>query len=231
MARFDKYDPVSGGFRAPLNAAYTGAAAPLGVGINASGRVVAGAGATGVVGVICQPADKAAGDYVDVMTQGEIVELGGVAGTVYYAHATTGAISSTASLYRVGHAVEAERLVVRMAPPDTVAAANMVTGDQSAITHLTDSTGQTPDNTIGNVAASVIAAAAATAVTDAMLTDGTVDAAGVNAELATLAADIITKTKAGIDTVAGEIEASLSDLAAKVNSILTTLENSGLLTP
>lgn len=116
MARIDKYDPVSGGFRAPLNADLTGAAAPLGVGLNASGRVVAGAGVTGIVGVIVSPYDKNAGDIIDVMTAGEMVEFGGAAGTVYTANTTTGVISNaakSATQHVVGHTVEADRLIVR----------------------------------------------------------------------------------------------------------------------
>lgn len=117
MARFDKYDPVSGGFRAPLNAEFTGAAAPLAVGLNSSGRLVAGAGATGIVGVVCSPRDHAAGDWIDVMTAGEIVEFGGEPGSVYTANTSTGAISETAtsgSQITVGHTVEGDRLVVRL---------------------------------------------------------------------------------------------------------------------
>lgn len=116
MARIDKYQPVAGGFRAPLNAAYTGAAAAIGVGLNSSGRVVVGAGTTGIVGVICSPYDKGAGDIIDVMTNGELVEFGGAAGTVYTANTTTGAITSgakSATQHVVGHTVEADRLIVR----------------------------------------------------------------------------------------------------------------------
>lgn len=117
MARIDKYQPVAGGFRAPLNAAFTGAAAPLGVGLNSSGRVVAGAGATGIIGVVCSPVDKAAGDPIDVMTAGELIEFGGAAGTVYTADTTSGAIGTTAASAtktKVGFTVEADRLIVRV---------------------------------------------------------------------------------------------------------------------
>lgn len=116
MARIDKYDPVSGGFRAPLNASFTGAAAPLGVGINSSGRVVAGAGQTGIVGVVCSPRDHAAAEVIDVMTAGELVEFGGAAGTVYTANTTTGVITNgaiSATQVPIGYTVEADRLIVR----------------------------------------------------------------------------------------------------------------------
>lgn len=115
MARIDKTEPNVGSFRAPLNAAYTGAVAPLAVGINSSGRVVAGAGQTGIVGIVVSPVNKAAGDIIDVLHLGQLVEFGGVAGTVYTANTTTGVISSaakSATQHVVGFTVEADRLIV-----------------------------------------------------------------------------------------------------------------------
>lgn len=117
MARIDKYDPISGGFRAPLAAAYVGSNTPIGVGLNAQGRVVPGAGVTGIKGVVCLPKDHAAGDIVDVMTDGELVEFAGAAGTNYTADTVTGAIGVTAqsaTKVAVGFTVEATRLIVRM---------------------------------------------------------------------------------------------------------------------
>ena len=119
MARIDKTDSAVGGTRAPLNANLTGAAAPLGVGINSSGRVVAGASQTGIIGVIVSPYDKVAGDIIDVLQLADLVEFGGVAGTVYTANTTTGVISSAAASATqkvVGFTVEADRLVVRCMP-------------------------------------------------------------------------------------------------------------------
>lgn len=117
MARIDKYNPVGGGFRAPLNAAYTGAAAPIAVGINSTGKVVVGAGQTGIVGVITIPTNRNAGDIVDVMNHGELVEAALVAGTAYTANTTTGVISSAAAsatqIY-IGFTVEAGRLIVNV---------------------------------------------------------------------------------------------------------------------
>lgn len=118
MSRYDKYDPVSGGFRAPLAAAYTGSETLIGVGLDVNGRVVPGAGNSGLKGVMVNPLDKRAGDIVDVMTDGEVLEFPGVAGTSYTALTTTGAIGTTAAdatHVRVGFTVEATRLVVRMA--------------------------------------------------------------------------------------------------------------------
>lgn len=100
MARYDKYDPISGGFRANLNAAITDPAkiaVPLAVGLNASGKVVEGAGATGVIGVLIADQEKAANEVVDVMTAGEIVDLNETnfdPGAKYYG-ATTGAVNTT----------------------------------------------------------------------------------------------------------------------------------------
>jgi hypothetical protein len=126
LARIDKYDPISGGHRAPLAANVNahdgvigGGTAPVGVGLDSSGRVVVGVSvaAVGIIGVLCLPSNKKAGDVVDVMTAGEIVDVGGTAGTVYTANTTTGAITNaaaSATQIRVGYTVEAGRLVVRV---------------------------------------------------------------------------------------------------------------------
>jgi hypothetical protein len=118
MSRYDKYEPHSGGFRAALAGAWTGSAAPIGVGLDVNGRVVAGAGQSGIVGILCKPDDAAALAIVDVMTSGEIVEFTtGAAGTAYTALTTTGAIGTTApdaTHKMVGFTVEADRLVVRV---------------------------------------------------------------------------------------------------------------------
>lgn len=120
MARYDKYDPKSGGFRAPLaaNMVKNSGGNPIGVGLDANGRVVAGAGNSGVLGVLLITRDMNAGDIVDVMTDGEIVEFTGVAGTAYYAAAADGVLGTAAPAagvngVLVGHTVEASRLVVR----------------------------------------------------------------------------------------------------------------------
>ena len=125
MSRYDKYDGYAGGFRAPLNADWAVAdyGVPFGVGLNASGKVVKGAGATGVIGVlvvdgvvsggVLKTEPKVAGDIVDVMTGGEIVETGQVAGTKFLADAVTGVLAATGTA--VGYTVEAGRLVVRVA--------------------------------------------------------------------------------------------------------------------
>jgi hypothetical protein len=127
LSRFDKYDPVDGGFRAPLNAAVPAADAGkiIGVSLNASGKVVYGAAtAAAIKGVICPVGAMAAGDPVDVMTDGEIVAAtlndgttALTAGTDYFATATAanGAITATATSNQyIGHTVEPDRLIVRV---------------------------------------------------------------------------------------------------------------------
>lgn len=135
MSRYDKYDPVSGGFRAPLaaNFGYTSgnpdwAHADLGkmrgVSLNASGEVVIGGAITAQLGIMILTEPKAAGEVVDVMTAGEVVEFtlangsAAAAGTVYYANGTAGDYTSAAPAaaangLRIGHTVELTRLVVR----------------------------------------------------------------------------------------------------------------------
>ena len=130
MARYDKYNPYGGGFRAPLAADWAEAdiGKPYAVGINNSGQVVKGAGQSGVTGVLILTMVRKAGAIVDVMTDGEIVEFGptagapgtdfGAAGTSYFANTTTGVISTTSGVgtVKVGHTVEAKRLIVHVAP-------------------------------------------------------------------------------------------------------------------
>lgn len=118
MARYDKYDPISGGFRAPLAAEVLQASAGtlIAVGLDANGRVVPGAGNSGIKGVLVVDQAKAAGDIVDVMTDGEIVDVASLAaGTSYYGVAADGTVNTTNTNVYLGHTVEATRLVVRAA--------------------------------------------------------------------------------------------------------------------
>ena len=126
MARIDKTDSAIGVFRAPLAADYTGSETPVGVGLDANGRVVVGQGQTGIIGILCKPPLNTqaplmpykAGNIVDVIATGELVEFAGAAGTKYTANTTTGVISSaaaSATQVAVGWTVEATRLVVRVA--------------------------------------------------------------------------------------------------------------------
>jgi hypothetical protein len=137
VARIDKYDPKDGGFRAPLNAAWNATSGPGGVSdldrvivvaLNGSGRLIKATTAASAVGVVCLNGAKAAGDIVDVMTDGEIVELGvndiqggtaPTAGTKYSLDTTasrlgaTGTPAAGTNYFYVGTTVEATRLVVR----------------------------------------------------------------------------------------------------------------------
>jgi hypothetical protein len=119
VARYDKYEPLSGGHRAHLAADWLEANLNkvVGVGLNASGQVVVGAGATGVIGALVLTKLRRAGEVVDVMHDGEIVEMdvnhaGIVAGTKYYLSAA-GAITTTNTDVFLGYTVEATRMVVR----------------------------------------------------------------------------------------------------------------------
>jgi len=136
MSRYDKYGPVTGGFRAPLNAAWTLTSGPssatdlfrvTGVMLNGSGRLVRATSAIACVGIIIAHGAKAAGEVADVMTNGEVVELdlndlqaatAPVAGTKYYLDTTAARLTATAPVagtnaFYIGTTVEAARLVVR----------------------------------------------------------------------------------------------------------------------
>lgn len=136
MSRYDKYDPKSGGFRALLNAAWTATSGPssatdlwrvTGVMFNGSGRLVRATSALACVGIVIAHGAKDAGAAVDVMTNGEVIELDAadlqaatapVAGTKYYLDATAGRLTATApgagtNAFYVGTTAEAGRLIVR----------------------------------------------------------------------------------------------------------------------
>lgn len=144
MPNYDKYEPHVGGFRARLNAAlpitdggFFGA-----VSLNTTGKVIVGtAGQTGLVGLVVKnvargpvgpwgtdlhggtpnayaPVGAMAGDVVDVMTNGDIVDLNTTnfpAGTKVYAK-PDGTLSTvgTGGGILIGWTVEAGRLIVRI---------------------------------------------------------------------------------------------------------------------
>ncbi len=137
MARYDKYDPITGGFRAAVAVDFPDAdlGKVFGYGLNSSGLLVKGAGQTGVIGVAVVtskpgrvgPNREIA--VIDVMREGCITDFGpsdsgkvpgvdfGVAGTKYYSDAN-GVITSTGatgSVY-VGFTVEPDRLEVDVDP-------------------------------------------------------------------------------------------------------------------
>lgn len=115
MPRFDKVEPKGGSFRAPLNFAIASGdvGTVVGVGLDANGRCVKGAGTSGVVGVICPSRVMAAGEPIDVMTSGEIVDTSLTAGARYYADAVTGVLNTTNTNAKVGFTVQTWRLIVR----------------------------------------------------------------------------------------------------------------------
>ena len=122
MARYDKLEPHVGNFRAKLAAATLAGDVGFvrGVSLNASGQIViGGSGQTGIVGVMVADKEYPANKQMDVLTNGEVVDLTGLAaGTVYYINATTGVLETAApaagaNKWRAGHTVEADRLVVR----------------------------------------------------------------------------------------------------------------------
>lgn len=135
MSRYDKYDPVSGGFRAPLSAAITGTPAGSSSGetgdvgvvqavsLNTSGRVVVGDGGgalTDLVGVICPVRPMAVGDVIDVMTGGEIADFTETAGTAaaagsdLYAHSDGSVDDTSTDGALIGTTVEASRAIIRV---------------------------------------------------------------------------------------------------------------------
>jgi hypothetical protein len=140
MARYDKYDPINGGFRAAIYQDFPDAnlGKLYGVGLNSTGQLVLGAGQSGVIGVlvVTQKPGRVGPlkevPVVDVMRSGCITDFGptsgvpgvnfGVAGTPYFSD-VYGNISSTGgvgSVY-VGTTVEPDRLEVNVMPVQLVA--------------------------------------------------------------------------------------------------------------
>jgi len=123
VARFDHTDPNTGTFRARLEATWLDADVGVvrGVGLNANGRAVKGAGASGLKGVVALGMVRNARHPIDVMTTGEILDVtdNEVTGTLaaginIYCVPGTGllTVTATGNVY-VGHMVEIDRLIVR----------------------------------------------------------------------------------------------------------------------
>lgn len=118
MSRIDKYSGVTGGFRARLAAPVILADVGVvkGVTINGSGLAVVGGTVGLIVGVICPDVTFAAGAAIDIMTDGELVEVPTfTAGQQVYA-AATGLLDTVNTGKYVGQMVELGRLVVRVRP-------------------------------------------------------------------------------------------------------------------
>jgi hypothetical protein len=119
VSRIDKYSGVTGGFRAKLAAAVILADVGVikGVSINGSGLAVQGASALGTYrGLICADVTFAIGQAIDIMTDGEYVEVPTfTAGQAIYIDVATGLLTATVGTNQyIGHMVEAGRLVVRL---------------------------------------------------------------------------------------------------------------------
>jgi hypothetical protein len=123
MARFDKVEPHGGSFRAPLG--FQPVAADVGkiyaVDINGSGNVIKSVDGTAARGVICLSSMIPQGKPVDVMTDGEIVDIldaasgvTGFAAGVEVKAGAAGIVSNVATGKSLGWFVQAWRLVVRL---------------------------------------------------------------------------------------------------------------------
>jgi hypothetical protein len=136
MARYDKFQPLVSGPRAAMAADFgsvgnandnTKLNRPWGCGLDVNGRLVLGEGVSGVIGVIVLTKHKYAGDIVDIMDLGEIVEFDpvtagtlGAAATKWYAANASGAITTTNTGTLIGYTIEAGRLRVRASVPATI---------------------------------------------------------------------------------------------------------------
>jgi hypothetical protein len=116
--RIDKSQPYGGTTRARLAAAWLAAdiGEIIGVGLNASGLLVKGAGNTGCIGVVVLSQVRNAGHPVDILKYGEAVGGTGalaVAGTSF-SITNAGVIAATAAGVsgNLGHTIEADRLYI-----------------------------------------------------------------------------------------------------------------------
>lgn len=123
MARFDKIEPHCGSFRAPLG--FQPVAADVGkiyaVDISGTGTAIKSVDGTSCRGVICLSSLIPQGKPVDVMTDGEIVDIlaaaDGVTGFAAGAKVMAGAagvVSNAAAGLPVGWFVQSWRLIVRL---------------------------------------------------------------------------------------------------------------------
>lgn len=134
-ARYDQVEPHVGIVRAPLAANLTldsnGEFGPKAVSLDANGRVVVGTGGqSGYAGVLIKNVPKLpagiasagqninnwmgarAGDIVDIMVQGQILDTGFPAGTAIYTDAAGTLTTTVGTNKKVGYTVEAGRLIV-----------------------------------------------------------------------------------------------------------------------
>lgn len=122
MSRFDKVEPNGGSFRAKLG--FQPVATDVGkvyaVDINGSGQVIKSVDGTACRGVICLSSLIAQGKPVDVMQDGEIVDVvaadgfTGIGAGVEMKAGAAGAMGNALLGKSVGWFVETWRLVVRL---------------------------------------------------------------------------------------------------------------------
>ena len=123
MARFDKVENHGGSFRAPLG--FQPVAADVGkiyaVDINGSGQVIKSVDGTACRGVICLSSLIPQGRPVDVMQDGEIVDIvdatsgvTGFAAGVEVKAGAAGIVSNAAAGKSLGWFVQSWRFIVRL---------------------------------------------------------------------------------------------------------------------
>lgn len=117
--RVDKSQPYGGTVRARLAADWLAAdiGEIIGVGLNASGRIVKGAGNTGCIGVLVLSQVRNAGHPVDILEFCEVVGGSGafaIAGTSF-GITNAGVITATAAGVsgNLGFTVEADRMYIK----------------------------------------------------------------------------------------------------------------------
>lgn len=144
MARVDKTESAVGVVRGVLNADLNDNIldSVIGVGLNATGKVVVGAGQTGIIGVI-NPSKffQKAGRPCDIFVLADIEDIGSGAndpdldaGKAVFADNTTGVLSHTAAggTY-VGFTVEADRLILAVGAGSGAAAAGIAAVTLTAV--------------------------------------------------------------------------------------------------
>lgn len=121
-ARVDKTDSATGVVRAPLNADIASSEwnKVRAVGLNSSGRVVLGAGVSGIKGIaIFDRTNSKAGKACDIFRFAEVILDGAdllTAATNYTANTTTGVVSNAAvsgTQIAIGYTVQNDRLIVQ----------------------------------------------------------------------------------------------------------------------
>jgi hypothetical protein len=149
LARIDKTDSAIGVFRAALadDIESTSIDKVIAVGLDASGHVVPGDGVTGIVGVLVPVKGTiSAGQIVDVLTNGEVVEVDQVtfgAGDLVYASKADGILQTAATNTSLGTVTFTDSGDVV-----TVSAAHgLVIGDRVIVGTVSTTTGITAGTT------------------------------------------------------------------------------------